>query len=51
MQDRSRGSLISGQQKILQHDDALEHSLENRETVECVSQFAMLLGVCNRQSP
>ena len=29
---------------------ALEHSLENRETVECVSQFAMLLRVCNRQS-
>jgi hypothetical protein len=29
----------------------LEHSLENRETVECISQFAMLLRVCNRQSP
>jgi hypothetical protein len=29
----------------------LEHSLENRETVECISQFAMLLRVCDRQSP
>ena len=29
----------------------LEHSLENREAVECISQFAMLLRVCNRQSP
>jgi hypothetical protein len=31
--------------------NVLEHSLENRETVECISQFAMLLRVCNRQSP
>jgi hypothetical protein len=31
--------------------NVLEHSLENRETVERISQFAMLLGVCNRQSP
>jgi hypothetical protein len=31
--------------------NVLEHSLENRETVECISQLAMLLGVCNRQSP
>ena len=29
----------------------LEHSLENCETVECVSQLAMLLRVCDRQSP
>ena len=29
----------------------LEHSLENRETVESISQFALLLRVCNRQSP
>ena len=26
----------------------LEHSLENDETVECISQFAMLFRVCNR---
>ncbi len=51
MQDRSRSSSISGQQKMLQHANVLEHSLENRETVECISQFAMLLRVCNRQSP
>ncbi len=31
--------------------NVLEHSLENPETVECISQFAMLLKVCNRQSP
>jgi len=31
--------------------NVLEHSPENRETVECISQFAMLLGVYNRQSP
>jgi hypothetical protein len=29
----------------------LEHALENREAVECVSKFAMLLRVCDRQSP
>jgi hypothetical protein len=28
----------------------LEHSLESREAVECISQFAMLLRVSNRQS-
>ncbi len=37
--------------KMLQPPNVLEHSLENRETVECISQFAMLLRVCNRQSP
>jgi len=42
---------ISGQQKVLQHAKLLEHSFENRETVECISQFAMLFRVCNRQSP
>ena len=51
MQDRSRSSSISGQQKMLQHAHVLEHSLENRENVECISQFAMLLRACNRQSP
>ena len=37
--------------KPLQHANVLEHPLENRETVECISQFAMLLRVCDRQSP
>ncbi len=37
--------------KCFNTPDVLEHSPENRETVECISQFAMLLGVCNRQSP
>ena len=31
--------------------NVLEHSLESRETVECIFQFAMLLRVCNRQPP
>jgi hypothetical protein len=51
MQDRSRTSSISGQQKMFNKPNVLEHSPENRETVECISQFAMLLGVYNRQSP
>jgi hypothetical protein len=37
--------------KCFNRANVLEHSLENRETVECISQFAMLLRVCNRQSP
>lgn len=37
--------------KCFNTPNVLEHSLENRETVECISQFAMLLRVCNRQSP
>ena len=37
--------------KCFNTPNVLEHSLENRETVECVSQFAMLLRVCDRQSP
>jgi hypothetical protein len=51
MEDRSRNSSISGRQKMLQHANVLEHSLENRETAECISQFAILLRVRNRQSP
>jgi len=35
---------------MLQRANVLKHPLENSETVECVSQFAMLLRVCNRQS-
>jgi len=31
--------------------NVLKHSLENREAVECISEFAMLLRVCDRQSP
>lgn len=37
--------------KCFNTPNVLEHSLENRETVECISQFAMLLRVCNWQSP
>jgi hypothetical protein len=37
--------------KCFNTPNMLEHSLENRETVECISQFAMLLRVCDRQSP
>ena len=37
--------------KCFNTQSVLEHSLENRETVECISQFAMLLRVCDRQSP
>jgi len=37
--------------KCFNTPNVLAHSSENRETVECISQFAMLLGVCNRQSP
>ena len=37
--------------KCFNTPNVLEHSLENRETVECISQFAMLLRVCNRQYP
>ena len=36
--------------KCFNRPNVLEHSLENRETVECICQFAMLLRVCNRQS-
>ena len=52
MQDRSRSSSISGQtENASTRPNVLEHFLENRETVECISQFAMLLRVCDRQSP
>ncbi len=37
--------------KCFNTPNVLEHFLENRETVECISQFAMFLRVCNRQSP
>jgi hypothetical protein len=42
---------ILDQQKMVQRANVLEHSLENHETVECISQFAMLPRICNRQSP
>src|SRR5437667_11043563 len=52
MQDRSRSSSISGQtENASTRPNVLEHFLENRKTVECISQFAMLLRVRNRQSP
>jgi hypothetical protein len=31
--------------------DVLEHSLENRETVERISQFLTFFRVCDRQNP
>jgi hypothetical protein len=31
--------------------NVLEHPLENCKTVECISQFATLFRVCDRQSP
>jgi len=40
----------SSGQECFNAPNVLEHSLENRQTVECISQFAMLLRVCNRQS-
>jgi len=37
--------------KCFKRSNVLEHSLENREIVECISEFATLLRVCDRQSP
>ena len=45
------GVRFQANRKCFNTPNVLEHSLENRETVECISQFAMLLRVCNRQSP
>ena len=44
------GVRFQANRKCFNTPNVLEHSLENRETVECISQFAMLLRVCNRQS-
>jgi len=44
MQDRSR-SRFQANRECFNTPNVLEHSLENRETVECISQFAMLLGL------
>ena len=37
--------------KFFNMPNVLEHPFENCETVKCISQFAMLPRVCDRQSP
>jgi len=48
---RSGSGRFQANRKCFNAPNVLEHSLENGETVECISQFAMLLRMCNRQSP